>query len=271
MGRILVADDEQDVLWALRRSLRAGGHEVVTAKDGVETLALARRHPPDLIVLDISMPTLDGLQVIRRLRGDPGLAAVPVLFLSARSTVEDRVKGLEAGGDDYLIKPFDLRELGARIRALLRRDRRGTARHSSRIAISPLVMDAMTRELRVRDKAVHVTRIEFDLLYLFMSHPREIFSYEDLLQLVWGYGPDAGGSGVVRWHIKRLRDKLEADPHRPVYIRTVSGHGYGLGEGLTAERRGQERARRGGATGPVAASPAVAVGGERHRRSPLSA
>ena len=255
MGRILIADDEQDVVWALRRSLRAAGHEVITAKDGAGMLALARRHPPDLFVLDITMPTLDGFQVLRRLRGDPGLAAIPVLFLSARSTVEDRVKGLDAGGDDYLIKPFDLRELQARIRALLRRDQRGTVRHSSRIAISPLVMDAMTRELRVRDKAVHVTRIEFDLLYLFMSHPREIFSYEDLLQLVWGYSPDAGGSGVVRWHIKRLRDKLEADPHRPVYIRTMSGHGYGLGEGLTAERREQQRARRGGATAPVAASP----------------
>lgn len=270
MGRILLADDEPDVVWALRRSLRAGGHEVITARDGVETLALARRHPPDLILLDITMPALDGLQVLRRLRDDSGLAAVPVLILSARSSVEDRVKGLEGGGDDYLIKPFDLRELQARIRALLRRVWGGTARDPSRIAISTLVLDAKAREVRVGDKAVHVTPIEFDLLYLFLSHPGELFSHEDLLQLVWGYGLDAGGSGVVRWHIKRLRDKIEADPLRPVYIRTVSGHGYGLGEGLTAERRGQER-RRGDATGPVAASPDVAVGGERHRPPPLSA
>ena len=230
MARILVADDEQDFLWALRRSLTVAGHEVVTAKDGVETLARARRHPPDLIVLDIAMPNLDGLQVIRRLRGDPGLAAIPVLFLTARSAVEDRVKGLEAGGDDYLIKPFDLRELHARIRAILRRDRGERIPHPSRIAIGPLVMEAEARVVSVADKAVHLTPIEFDLLYLFMSHPRELFSSVDLLQLVWDYPPDTADPGVVRWHIKKLRDKLETDRNHSVYIRTVPGHGYGLGE-----------------------------------------
>ena len=121
MARILLADDEQDLVWAVRHSLSDEGYEVLTAYDGMEALAIARCHRPDLVILDIAMPRLDGLQVCRRLRRDPTLAAVPILFLTVRSAIEDRIKGLDEGGDDYLVKPFDLEELKARVKALLRR------------------------------------------------------------------------------------------------------------------------------------------------------
>lgn len=233
MARILLADDEQDFLWALRRGLSTGGHEVIAASDGVEALALARRHPPDLLVLDIAMPHLDGLQVLRRLRSDSFLAAIPVLFLTARSAIEDRVRALEAGGDDYLVKPFDLRELSARIHALLRRVRDERVLHPSGVAVGSLILYVDSRDVLVDNRVVHLSPIEFDLLHLFMSHPHELFSGVDLLQLVWGYRPDTSDVGVVRWHIKKLRDKLETDRGQPAQIRTVRGHGYGLAEAVS--------------------------------------
>ncbi|MBI2325337.1 MAG: response regulator transcription factor [Chloroflexi bacterium] len=239
MARIIIADDEQDFLWALRRDLSMTGHEVIAASDGVEALALARRRPPDLLVLDIAMPHLDGLQAVRRLRSDSVLAAIPVLFLTARSAIDDRVRALEAGGDDYLVKPFDLRELGARIHALLRRVREERAPHRTGIAVGPLVLDPTSRDALVNERVVHLSPIEFDLLHLFMSHPGELFSGADLLQLVWGYRPDTSDVGIVRWHIKKLRDKLEGGGHDgPSSIRTVRGHGYGV-VGTASETQGR--------------------------------
>jgi DNA-binding response OmpR family regulator len=238
MAQILLVDDEQDLVWALRHSLNDEGHKVLTAYDGVEALAVARRHHPDLVILDIVMPHLDGLQVCRGLRRDPTLAAVPILFLTMRSAIEDRIKGLDEGGDDYLVKPFDLGELRARVRALLRRARSdlgGRPEAEGRgpmLVVGSLVLDLHTCQVRTGEKNVQLTPTEFDLLHHLMTHPGEVFSSQQLLQQVWGYPPRTGDPGTVRWHIKNLRDKIEPNQSSPVYIRTVPHYGY------VFERRG---------------------------------
>jgi len=235
--RILVVDDEKDLVWAVRQSLSDEDYEVLTAYDGVEALDVARHHRPDLIVLDIIMPRLDGLQVCRRLRRDPTLAAVPILFLTERSTIEARVEGLDEGGDDYLTKPFDLGELKARVRALLRRARSApeggpkNADHGPLLVVDPLALDLHSCQVHVGQKTVQLTPTEFKLLHHLMVHPGEVFSSQQLLQQVWGYPPRTADPGLVRWHIKNLRTKIEPDPAHPVYIRTVPHHGY------TFERR----------------------------------
>jgi DNA-binding response OmpR family regulator len=232
MAQILVVDDEQDMVWALQHTLSDEGHEVLTAYDGVEALAMTRRHRPDLVILDVVMPRLDGLQVCRRLRRDPTLAAVPILFLTVRSAIKDRIKGLDEGGDDYLAKPFALEELKARVRALLRR---GQFAPEGRLeaeglgyllASGRLVLDLHTHQVSVGEKIVQLTPTEFELLHHLMSHPGEVFSSRQLLRQVWGYPPNSADPGLVRWHIKNLRTKIELDPTQPVYIRTVPRHGY---------------------------------------------
>jgi DNA-binding response OmpR family regulator len=233
MARILLVDDEQDLVWAVQHSLGDEGYEVLTAYDGLEALAIARRHRPDLVILDIVMPRLDGLQVCQRLRRDPTLAAVPILFLTVHSAIEDRIKGLDEGGDDYLVKPFDLRELRARVRALLRRGRSapeggpGPEGRGS-LVVGPLTLDLHTCQVGVGEKTVQLTPTEFNLLHHLMIHPGEAFSSPRLLQQVWGYPPETADPGLVRWHIKNLRAKIEPDPTHPVYIRTVPRHGYML-------------------------------------------
>jgi DNA-binding response OmpR family regulator len=232
MARILVADDEQDLVWAVRHSLSDEGYEVFTAYDGMEAMAIARRHRPDLIILDIAMPRLDGLQVCRKLRRDPTLAAVPILFLTVRNAIEDRIKGLDEGGDDYLTKPFDLEELKARIRALLRRRRFAPEGRPEAKGPGPLLvvgsfaLSLHTRQVHVGEKVIQLTPTEFDLLHHLMAHPGEIFSSQQLLRQVWGYPPKSADPGLVRWHVRNLRTKIEPDPAHPVYIRTVPRHGY---------------------------------------------
>jgi DNA-binding response OmpR family regulator len=232
MDRILLVDDEQDLVWALRHGLNDEGYEVLTAYDGVEALAIARHHRPDLIILDIAMPRLDGLQTCYRLRRDPTMGAVPILFLSALNNVEDRVQGLEEGGDDYLVKPFALQELKARVRALLRRSRpapNGGPRsegRSSWLVVDPLTLDLSTRQVRVGERSRQLTPAEFDLLHYLMLHPGEIFPSQQLLEQVWNYPSETGDPGLVRWHIKNLRAKIEPNPTHPTYLRTVPHHGY---------------------------------------------
>jgi two-component system alkaline phosphatase synthesis response regulator PhoP len=237
MARILVVDDEQDLVWAVQHSLGDESYEVFTAYDGMEALAVARRHHPDLVILDIGIPRLDGVQVCRRLRRDPTLATVPILFLTVRDAIEDRIKGLNEGGDDYLVKPFDLGELKARVRALLRRARfapeRGleTEGRDFLLVVGSVVLDLHTCQVRIGEETVRLTPTEFKLLHHLMTHPGEVFSSQQLLQQVWGYPPRAGDAGTVRWHVKNLRLKIEPDPTHPIYIRTVPHHGY------TFERR----------------------------------
>jgi DNA-binding response OmpR family regulator len=230
---ILVVDDEQDLVWAIRHSLNDEGYDVLTAYDGMEALAVAQRHRPDLVILDIVMPRLDGLQVCYRLRRDLTLAAVPILFLTVRSAVEDRIKGLHEGADDYLIKPFNLSELKARIRALLRRSRqapeenRGTEKRDS-LMVGSLTLDPYSRQVHIGEKTAQLTPAEFDIFYFFMCHPDEVFSSQQLLKQVWNYPPQSADPGLVRWHIKNLRAKIEPDPGHPMYIHTLPRYGYVL-------------------------------------------
>lgn len=232
MSRILLVDDEPDLVWAVRHSLSDEGYEVVTAGDGLEALAVARRHRPDLIILDMVLPSLSGLQVCQKLRRDPALAAVPIMFLTVHNTIDDRVAGLDEGADDYLIKPFDLRELKARVRALLRRgrptadDRPRMNGRSAMLVVGSLALNPHTRQVHVGEKVVQLTPVEFDLLHHLMVHAGEVFSSEQLLEQVWGYALEAAEPGLVRWHIRNLRTKIESNPSDPVYIRTVPRHGY---------------------------------------------
>lgn len=231
MQRILLADDEKDLVWAVRRSLRDEGYEVLTAYDGVEALLLTYAHRPNLIILDIIMPRLDGLEVCRRLRRDPLLANVPILFVSVRGAIEERVAGLDEGGDDYLSKPFDLRELKARIQALLRRSAAATplgpgGESQDLLVWGPLVLNPYTRQVGVKGQAIQLTLAEFELLRFLITHPGEIFSSEQLLREVWRYPAGAADPGLVRWHVKNLRAKIESDPAHPAYLHTVPHQGY---------------------------------------------
>jgi DNA-binding response OmpR family regulator len=232
--RILVADDEPDLLWALQRNLSEEGYQVLTAGDGKAALQLAHRHRPDLVVLDVAMPVMDGVEVCRSLRHDPALASVPILFLTVHHEVDNRVAALDESGDDYLVKPFDLRELRSCIRALLRRaqpapsSRPAPEAATYLLTVGPLVLDLHLRQARVDERTVPLTPAEFDLLHFMMLHPDQVFSSLRLFEAVWGYVPGATSSGVVRWHIGNLRAKIEQDPTHPTFIRTIPRHGYVL-------------------------------------------
>jgi DNA-binding response OmpR family regulator len=234
--RILIADDEQDLVLALRQALQDDGYQVLVAYDGLQALNLARRGRPDLIVLDVNMPELTGLEVCRRLRRDPRLLGVPILFLTVHSRIEERVAGLDLGSDDYVVKPFDLRELKARVRALLRRSemncppKRTVPRHTP-IRAGALTLDPRTHQLRVGDREVQLTPTELILLHVLMAHPGQIMSCGELLYSVWGYAQGGATDGLVRWHIKNLRAKIETDPTHPQYLCTLPRHGYVLRAG----------------------------------------
>jgi DNA-binding response OmpR family regulator len=233
MSQILIVDDEADLVWAVGQALRQEGHTLRVAYDGNEALELCRYILPDLIILDVSMPHMDGLTLCRTLRRDPGLAEVPVLFLTGRDMIDDRLRGFEAGGDDYMVKPFDLRELKARVGALLRRSSRSTpplAEHGA-LQVGALSLNPQTRTVRIGDEVRQLTPAEFELLTFFMRHPNEVYSSEQLLRHVWGYDPDAAEPGLVRWHVMNLRNKIERDPARPAYLCTVPRHGYILRNG----------------------------------------
>jgi len=222
--RVLVVDDDSDVLASLERGLRLSGFEVSTAVDGAEALRSATETRPDAIVLDINMPVLDGVSVVTALRAMDN--DVPVCVLSARSSVDDRVAGLEAGADDYLVKPFVLAELVARVKALLRR-RGATATSSSEtIMVGPLEVDIPGRRARVNGVDVDLTKREFDLLAVLAEHKTAVLSRAQLLELVWGYD-FAADTNVVDVFIGYLRRKLEANGG-PRLLHTVRGVGFVL-------------------------------------------
>jgi DNA-binding response OmpR family regulator len=223
--RILVIDDETKIVDFIRRGLKYEGYEVDVAYDGLSGLAQARNEPPDLIILDIMMPGLDGLEVCRRLRAE-GWTELPILMLTAKDAVPDRVAGLDAGADDYLVKPFAFDELLARIRALLRRRR--PADEGQVLRFADVVANPATREVRRGDRDVSLTAKEFDLLELFMRHPRQVLTRDTIYEHVWGY--DFGGeSNIIEVYIRYLRSKLEADGE-PRLLQTVRGVGYVLRE-----------------------------------------
>jgi two-component system response regulator MprA len=220
--RILVVDDERAVRDALERALRLEGYEVDTAPDGQEALVSLARRSVDAIVLDVLMPVLDGLETCRTLRrqGD----TTPVLMLTARHEVSDRVAGLDAGADDYLVKPFALEELLARLRALLRRTNGG----DEPLAFADLTLDPGTREVRRGDRPIELTRTEFLLLELFLRNPRQVLTRDVIFDRVWGYdfGP---ASNSLEVYVGYLRRKTEAEGE-PRLIHTVRGVGYALRE-----------------------------------------
>lgn len=217
--QILVVDDELAVLEALRRILAHEGYDVVTARSGAVALELAESEQPDLVVLDVLMPPPDGLEVCRRMR--EGGSSVPILMLTARSEVAERVAGLDAGADDYLAKPFALDELLARVRALLRR-----VPAQERLRFADVTLDLSSRGAMRGDRALALTRTEFSLLELFLRNPGRVLSRSEILESVWGYdfGPTSNSLEVYMGYLRR---KTEADGE-PRLLHTLRGFGYVL-------------------------------------------
>ena len=224
---VLVVDDDDRLVSSVRRVLAYEGYRVLTAKNGPEGLQLARDESPDLIILDVMLPGMDGLEIARRVQAGGG---VPVLMLSARDQIEDKVAGLEAGADDYLVKPFAIQELLARVRARLRRrePEPATAASPTMLRFSDLVLDTGAREARRGDRVIRLTSKEYDLLQLLLRHPRRVLPHTYILEQVWGYDFE-GESNLVPVYIGQLRGKLEAGGE-PRLIHTVRHAGYVLRE-----------------------------------------
>jgi DNA-binding response OmpR family regulator len=253
-ANILVIEDDEIVARTIERSLRGGELKVSIANSGVEGLRTARRRPPDLVILDIIMPGMDGYTVCREMRADPMLEDTPILFLTAKARDEDKIAGFMAGADDYLCKPFNLDELILRVRAILRRARRqvqlrteaglmeappAAAPQESKppagkhhLVVEGFNLDTRTFELETPQRGkIRLTPVQYDLLQHLMLHPGEIFSPTRLLDEVWDYPSDTGSPDLVRVHIKNLRERIESDPRNPTFIRTVPGYGYTIGGG----------------------------------------
>ena len=229
--KVLIIEDDQDISHLLELHLKDMSFEVQTAADGMLGLSMARQGSHDLIILDLMLPKLDGLEICKRLRG--GANHTPILMLTAKSTELDRVIGLELGADDYLTKPFSIRELIARVKAILRRV---SLRAESlpeigteRIQVNGLSIDPLRHEVMIDDTRVELTAREFDLLHYFARNPGRVLSRAQLLDRVWGYGHD-GYEHTVNSHINRLRKKIEHDPEHARYILTVWGVGYKFAE-----------------------------------------
>jgi DNA-binding response OmpR family regulator len=256
---VLVIEDDEIVARTIERSLRGEEFKITVANSGVEGLKIARKIIPDIVILDVVMPGMDGYTVCREMRADPTLADVPILFLTAKIKDEDKITGFNAGADDYLSKPFNIDELILRVRAILRRSQRARppslpdtptpkeenlppsvqsilqkisyenkaieAEHC--LIVGEYVLDTRSYEVYTPHKGkLRLTPVQYDLLYHLMSHPGQVFSPARLLDEVWDYPSDAGSPDLVRVHIKNLRERIEEDPSHPKFIRTVPGYGY---------------------------------------------
>jgi DNA-binding response OmpR family regulator len=258
---ILVIEDDDIVARTIERSLRGDEFRVLITNSGVEGLKAARRRAPDLVILDIIMPGMDGYTVCREMRSDPLLKDIPILFLTAKIKDEDKIAGFKAGADDYLSKPFNIDELILRLRAILRRAKKPELLISAnnqavisqapaasarpvppameaktgvgdkfRIEVTGYVLDTRSYELATPTRGkVRLTPVQYELLLHLMSHPGEIFSPNRLLDEVWDYPTDTGSPDLVRVHIKNLRERIEENPRTPSFIRTVPGYGYTVG------------------------------------------
>jgi DNA-binding response OmpR family regulator len=225
VGRILVVDDEPHIVELVRYNLAQEGFEVSVAYDGHDAIEKAKKDTPDLVILDLMLPYVDGLEVCRHIRKE---SSVPILMLTAKHGEQERVVGLELGADDYVTKPFSPRELVARVRAILRRTARETERPAaSPAAVGGLVLDPTTHEVRLHGRLIDLTTKEFDLLQLLLGHPNRVFTRDFLLEHIWGYDY-FGSTRTVDMHISRLREKIEDAPNTPTYIMTVRGVGYKL-------------------------------------------
>ncbi|KAF0111787.1 MAG: winged helix family two component transcriptional regulator [Chloroflexi bacterium] len=245
---ILLVEDDDNVALTIERCLNREKFNVELASSGVQALKLARKKKPDLVLLDVVMPGMDGYEVCREMRADSALMDVPIIFLTAKTREEDHIKGFKAGGDDYINKPFNIEELVLRVRAVLRRTSERHPVHDKKhdeqninnlshsadkrdgnpvIEIRNYSLNIKTFELTMPDKKkLLLTPIQYDLLYNFMSHPGEIYSPARLLGVIWDYPSDAGSPDLVRVHIKNLRMRIETDPTCPTFIETIPGYGY---------------------------------------------
>lgn len=233
---ILVVDDEKTIREVVRRYLERDQFTVREAETGPEALSLLQTERPDLIVLDIMLPGIDGFAITRTLRGherqltahaDPQRGDIPIIFLTARKNEADRIMGFELGADDYIPKPFSPRELVARVKAVLRRSNLNAANTDEPLQHHQLQLDPRSRSVHVDERPITLTAKEFDLLYFLARHPRQVFTRAQLLDNVWGY-EFYGDESTVTVHVRRLREKIEPDPSKPSYIQTVWGVGYKL-------------------------------------------
>lgn len=224
MAWIMAVDDDDYILDIIERDLRRQGHRVTCARNGKEALDLLQTQRPDLVILDIVMPHATGIQVCYFMRTHPGLSSVPILFLTAKNRIEDKIEGFESGGDDYLTKPFDLKELSLRIEALLRRTPNSAP--TGKLSVGAVTVDPDAAQAIVCGQVLDLTPVEFELLYYLVSHAGEVVPTERLLQEVWGYPPGTGNSSLVRMHVLNLRRKIESDPDNPRILCTVPRHGY---------------------------------------------
>lgn len=225
MGHYIIAvDDDLEVLETLGRVLERENLEVSLASSGKDALMLLRDRVPDLMILDVIMPGMDGITLCQRLRADPRFTALPILFLTAKGSTDDVVAGLDAGADDYVIKPFELAELRARIHALLRRSAHDGPPASAVIQIRELRLDSDTYQAAVNNHTIQLTSTEHRLLRYLMEHANQALSPGHLLQAVWEYPPNTGDPDLVRAHVRNLRAKIEVDDQQ--FIRTIHGVGY---------------------------------------------
>lgn len=226
--RILVVDDDREIVRVVRAYLEQAGYQVLSAYDGATALHAIRHDRPNLVVLDLMLPDHDGWSIIRAVRGDARLAALPIILLTARVDDTDKIVGLELGADDYITKPFNPREVVARVRSLLRRSQLNQNGLSSPILqVGELVLDVGRHELRLGGEPVELTQTEFKLLQILMENPGYAFARIDLIEQALGYNYE-GMERTLDSHIKNLRKKIEPDPKQPRYIQTVYGVGYRL-------------------------------------------
>jgi two-component system, OmpR family, response regulator RpaA len=227
--RILVIDDDPAIAELVAINLEMAGYDVTQATDGMKGQALAVQLVPDLVMLDLMLPKVDGFTICQRLRRDDRTADIPVLMLTALSQTQDKVEGFNAGADDYLTKPFELEEMLARVRALLRRTDRipQAAKHTEILSYGPLTLVPERFEVLWQEKVIKLTRLEFELLHCLLQRHGQTVSPSEILQEVWGYDPN-DDIETIRVHVRHLRTKLEPDPRHPRFIKTVYGAGYCL-------------------------------------------
>ena len=228
--KILLVEDDPDVRETCACALSNEGYQVVVARDGTEGLQRAREERPSLAVIDVYMPGMSGLELCKSLRNTSGVSNIPILFSTGGADITDKAAGFAVGGDDYLTKPFDLRELVIRVRALLRRASAGwRAYEPSELTVGALRMDRSSYTVTTAERTALLTPTESQLLYFLMSHPGCVFSSAVLLEKVWGYPPGAGTRSLVRAHILNIREKIEPVPSRPWYLVSVGRSGYTVG------------------------------------------
>jgi DNA-binding response OmpR family regulator len=221
-AEILIVEDEPSIAEVVQLYLRRAGYEAQVVGDGQMALRLLEQHLPDLLVLDVMLPGVDGFSILRWLRDR---SDVPVIFITARREEVERIAGLELGADDYVVKPFSPQELVSRVRAVLRRLRREDEKAEKALTFGELGIDPQTHLVTLAGKEINLTSREFDLLWLLAQHPRQVFSREQLLERVWGVS-DFIDPGTVTVHLRRLREKIERDASQPVRLVTVWGVGY---------------------------------------------